>query len=669
MLKISSFCSGIGSFEQAMKNLEIPHKSVFACEIDRFAKETFLANHNTETMYDDMTKYDYEGDEWYSDVNVSGIPCQSFSLAGKRLGELDPRGLLFYDFYKWVKNQSPKYFIIENVKGLLSSKSQITHLNNLYLLLYNFENIDKWNPEFIPKNKLGSLARSIANYLSLNYAKKLHLKMDKSGTFYTTTRELDFEKWENLVKNGLKRKLKYLLTKTSQITKKSNYSQIEQIHPLGLKGCEWALNQSQLFSIENITHKVTSILEKTVDINGNTSLFANNILDENSKNGKLYTTLMEINSQITSKTYLYALESNIIRLITLALDLSSNLWKEVWLILTGKRESTNLMTFDIWVSQLNILGYNLHWQVLNTKDYGLPQNRERVFLIGIRNDLPNDFVFPRTIPLELRLKDILEDNVDEKYYLSEKMLTMLEMHSERHTDKGTGFAVQFKDEDDIANCLRANAALCPTDNMIKIVGHSGTGGQRGDILSVNGISGCLSATDYKQPKQIQVKSATKSGYEIATEGEPKIGAFRGRNPENPSSRKKGDKFEQTLEINENGTSNCLTSVQKDNVVVESQIKVIGSTGGGNDANSRIYSTEGISPTIMAGNNGGGQSPVKHLTHDYRIRKLTPLEVFRLQGFPDDFVKPVSNSQLYRQAGNSISVPVIQAILKNLLSPK
>ena len=164
-------------------------------------------------------------------------------------------------------------------------------------------------------------------------------------------------------------------------------------------------------------------------------------------------------------------------------------------------------------------------------------------------------------------------------------------------------------------------------------------------------------------------------------------------------------YQQTLEINENGTSNCLTSVQKDNLVVEGIIQlnnpkhsndriysdeglsptlntmqggnrqpfiqVIGSTGGKNDHNSRIYSTDGISPTILAGNNGGGQSPVKHLTHDYRIRKLSPLECFRLQGFSDEFHQKsvdsgVSASQRYKQAGNSISVPVIQAILKNLL---
>lgn len=79
---------------------------------------------------------------------------------------------------------------------------------------------------------------------------------------------------------------------------------------------------------------------------------------------------------------------------------------------------------------------------------------------------------------------------------------------------------------------------------------------------------------------------------------------------------------------------------------------------------RVYDENGIAPAIHT--MGGGNQEIKTFDN-YRIRKLTPLECFRLQGFPDSFIKPVSNSQLYKQAGNSISVPVIQAILKNLLT--
>lgn len=104
MLKVATVCSGIGAPEQAIKNLNIPHKVVFGCEIDKYARQTYEANHEAENMYSDMTKENWDKPEQYSDLFIGGIPCQAFSLAGKRLGELDPRGLLFFDFYRYVKN-------------------------------------------------------------------------------------------------------------------------------------------------------------------------------------------------------------------------------------------------------------------------------------------------------------------------------------------------------------------------------------------------------------------------------------------------------------------------------------------------------------------------------------------------------------------------------------
>ena len=133
-MKIATVCSGIGSPEVALKNLGIDHTITFACEIDKYARETYSANHEAETMYQDMTAESWEGEKYYADLMIGGIPCQSFSLAGKRLGELDPRGLLFFDFLRYVKNQTPKYFIIENVKGLLSDNNGETFRNWIQLL-------------------------------------------------------------------------------------------------------------------------------------------------------------------------------------------------------------------------------------------------------------------------------------------------------------------------------------------------------------------------------------------------------------------------------------------------------------------------------------------------------------------------------------------------------
>lgn len=123
--------------------------------------------------------------------------------------------------------------------------------------------------------------------------------------------------------------------------------------------------------------------------------------------------------------------------------------------------------FDEWLAWLDELGYNTYYKVLNAKDYGVPQNRERVFAISIRKDIDNGkFEFPQPFDNGVRLKDILEDNVDEKYYLTNTMIRGFIKHNESHTAKGTGFIWKPRDVNGIASTLRANGALAPTDNTI-----------------------------------------------------------------------------------------------------------------------------------------------------------------------------------------------------------
>jgi DNA (cytosine-5)-methyltransferase 1 len=124
-----------------------------------------------------------------------------------------------------------------------------------------------------------------------------------------------------------------------------------------------------------------------------------------------------------------------------------------------------ISTFNQWQLELESYGYTNFSQVLNAKDYGVPQNRERIFMISILN-CDEAYYFPKKIKLTKRLKDILEDNVDEKYYLSDKTLEGFAMHNERHQAKGTGFLFEPTDGGGTAKCLRANAALAPTDNAI-----------------------------------------------------------------------------------------------------------------------------------------------------------------------------------------------------------
>ena len=218
--------------------------------------------------------------------------------------------------------------------------------------------------------------------------------------------------------------------------------------------------------------------------------------------------------------------------------------------LTGKKFKEQ---FELVLKSLEEAGYNNYWKVLNAKDYGIPQNRERVFIISIREDLDMGYEFPEPFPLQLRLKDMLDTEVDEKFYLSKKCINGFVRHRERHEAKGTGFKWEVRDPDGVASCLRANSSLAPTDNTIdaekiKQVGqlypNSGNP-QAGRVYDADGISPAMD---------------TCSGGNRM----PKVAvAMRGRyNDEG--------ELEQQLEISDREYANSITTVQKDSMVAEKE---------------------------------------------------------------------------------------------------
>lgn len=145
-----------------------------------------------------------------------------------------------------------------------------------------------------------------------------------------------------------------------------------------------------------------------------------------------------------------------------------------------------------------------------------------------------------------------------------------------------------------------------------------------------------------------------------------IVAMRGRNPNNPSDRTAGSLTEQRLEVNMQGTSNCLTSVQKDNLLFENNIQKVGQISSNGSQCGTVISDNGISANLVAGTHGYANS---HIATQYRIRKLTPRECGRLMGVSDEDIDKMavvnSNTQLYKQFGNSIVVDVMCAMFKNL----
>ena len=301
--------------------------------------------------------------------------------------------------------------------------------------------------------------------------------------------------------------------------------------------------------------------------------------------------------------------------------------------LTGKKFKKE---FDMVLSDLDEAGYNSYYKVLNAKNYGIPQNRERVFIISIRKDLDNgQFKFPEPFDDGIRLKDILEDEVDERFYLSDdkvqKFLSnfnqseALEVKHESNNPQflgnvnnpkfGTGYAGGVWDSENISPTLTTMQGGGRQPHIITgLVSHKGE-----QFEKETDTANTLLARDYKgfgnqaMNAVIKIPQATKQGYI-----ECEVGGVADLSYPNSKTRRG--------RVQENGT---------------------------------------ISPTITATETG-----ICKIESLIRIRKLTPKECFRLMGFSDqnfDAAKNagISNSQLYKQAGNSIVVDVLYYIYVEL----
>ena len=182
------------------------------------------------------------------------------------------------------------------------------------------------------------------------------------------------------------------------------------------------------------------------------------------------------------------------------------LWENVKNLLSKKHKHN----FDNYLNYMNDLGYTNYYQVLNAKDYGIPQNRERVFTISIRNDIDKKFVFPPKEELKLKLKDMLEDEVEEKYYLSDVQINRI-----KTTNYNVGKTrIQEKEYYDTLCARDWKDPKCVQVGELDIKGHDCI--KR--VYSCQGISPTL--TDMqggnRQPK-ILIKNATKKGYTEAKE--------------------------------------------------------------------------------------------------------------------------------------------------------
>ena len=435
-IKIGSQFAGVGSFEYAVKRVAKERgfnvNNVYAAEWDKFARQSYLANHDSPSHYiEDVYDTPFDLIEQL-DIAMFSPPCQSFSLAGKRKGKDSENGILFFNSHEFIKENKPRYFIFENVKGLLSDDNGKT-----------------------------------------------------------------FSEWCNM---------------------------------LGGKS-----------------------------INGLPVMFP----------------------------------------------------------------------FE------DSVPYHIYWKVLNSKKHGVPQNRERVFIVGIRDDSDNVFTWPKEEYLTKKLKDVLEPDVDEKYFLSDKMVSQL-------IENGVNTNHLISGE--YSKTLRCGGGQSLTEkhsyDMIKIIGNTNPSGNgmNGNVFDEDGISPTLSTN---KGEGIKIKSATKRGFETATENDsinfsvPNSETRRGR---------VGKEVAQTLDTQCN--QGVCIPVLSPNRLEKRQ-------------NGRRFKNDGDPSFTLTTQDRHG------IFDGYKIRRLTPRECFRLQDFPDSFSFNVSDSQLYKQAGNSITVRVLELIIRKL----
>lgn len=122
--------------------------------------------------------------------------------------------------------------------------------------------------------------------------------------------------------------------------------------------------------------------------------------------------------------------------------------------------------FNLWQSTIEGLGYKNYSKVLNAKDYGVPQNRDRIFLVSIREDVDLHFYFPNPFPLTKLLKDVLEEEIDEKYVLKDGTLKCFQRNAELQKQRENGFKFQPTDGNRVAKAITTKAGSRMDDNYI-----------------------------------------------------------------------------------------------------------------------------------------------------------------------------------------------------------
>lgn len=191
------------------------------------------------------------------------------------------------------------------------------------------------------------------------------------------------------------------------------------------------------------------------------------------------------------------------------------IWENVKNLLSKKHRHN----FDAYQEAMERLGYTNYYQVLNAKDYGVPQNRERVFTVSILGG--GDFKFPPRRPLTKHLKDVLEDEVDEKYYLSDAQVASFLHSTEKAKAKGNGFKFEPTNGEGIAHTIATRPGSRQTDNFVRIK----TANTKGYDMATDGDGVDLSYPDSKTRRGRVVHGVSKTLTCADSQGVLRIGGI------------------------------------------------------------------------------------------------------------------------------------------------
>ena len=311
------------------------------------------------------------------------------------------------------------------------------------------------------------------------------------------------------------------------------------------------------------------------------------------------------------------------------------IWENVKNVISKK----HIHNFNNYLERMNELGYVNYYKVLNAKDYGIPQNRERVFTISIRKDIVNKFIFPEKIELKLKLKDMLEENVDEKYYLSDKMIKYISANNEKWTGNNNKSIINKSIASTITT--REGSRRCDASNYIS-----------------NDLEENQNIKDYRNLKEKLCDKLIEE--QLVKENDVVRHSYSTNRMKNFYKQNSNNNLAPTLDTR----CDCLGIAIKNNTKKGYLVAQAGDGIYTNTSTKRGTVQKGMIQTLTTFQDKGV------VMNDLRIRKLTPKECWRLMGFDDeDFEKSSqvnSDTQLYKQAGNSIVVNVLMAIFKELI---